>query len=88
MSSPQDRFAGEPAPGTRDTGADVPSGGEDRPSGEYQGDESVPSMGDAENPEVDTTFTNEPPQDADPAVPPYEGRTSGAPSEGRHRADP
>lgn len=63
MSSPQDRFAGEPAPGTRDTGANEPSGGEDRPSGSYQGDESVPTLGDAEDLGVDTRFTNEPPRD-------------------------
>ena len=86
MSSPQDRFAGEPAPGTRDTGFDEPSGGEDRPSGEYTGDESVPTLSDPENPVLDTRFTTEPPRDVKPAVPPYEGRTSGASDGGRHRA--
>lgn len=84
MTSPQDRFAGEPAPGARDTGSDDPSGGEDRPSGSYQGDESVPRLSEGDAAEVDTRFTNEPPHDAEPAVPPYEGRTSG----GRHRAEP
>ena len=78
---PQERFAGEPAPGSRDTGSDVPSGGVDRPSGTVDGDESVPSHGDAsENPGFDTKFTNEPPHDVDPAVPPYEGRKTHAES--------
>jgi hypothetical protein len=82
MSSPQDRFAGDPPPGTRDTGSDKPSGGEDRPSGAYQGDESVPTLSDpTEEPAFDTRFTNEPPRDVDPAVPPYEGRkTEGQPT--------
>jgi hypothetical protein len=74
MSSPQDRFAGDPAPGTRDTGSDKPSGGEDRPSGSYQGDDSVPQMSDPENPGIDTGFTKEPPRDVEPEMPPYEGR--------------
>ena len=75
MNSPQDRFAGEPAPGTRDTGSDVPSGGEDRPSGTLKGDESVPAHGDGSD--FDTRFTNEPPREAEAEVPPYEGRTKG-----------
>jgi hypothetical protein len=87
MSSPQDRFAGEPAPGTRDTGSDEPSGGEDRPSGTYRGDESVPQLGDDGDPGIDTRFTNEPPRDVKPAVPPYEGRQSQASTGGRHRAE-
>jgi hypothetical protein len=78
---PQDRFAGEPAPGTRDTGSDVPSGGEDRPSGTVEGDESVPSHGDASgDPGFNTKFTNEPPRDVEPAIPPYEGRQTEAKS--------
>jgi hypothetical protein len=81
MSSPQDRFAGEPAPGTRDTGSDKPSGGEDRPSGGYEGDDSVPQMSDPENPDIDTRFTNEPPHDVEPEIPPYEDRSTG----GKHR---
>ncbi len=72
---PQDRFAGEPAPGSRDTGSDAPSGGEDRPSGTYEGDESVPAHGDESD--FDTRMTNEPPRDVDPEVPPYEGRANG-----------
>lgn len=81
MNSPQDRFAGEPAPGTRDTGSDKPSGGEDRPSGSYQGDESVPSHGDeSKDPGFNTNFTNEPPRDVEPAIPPYEGRKTEADS--------
>jgi hypothetical protein len=82
MSSPQDpqeRFAGEPPPGTRDTGSDVPSGGEDRPSGTYEGDESVPAHGGGE-PQFNTRFTNEPPRDVEPAIPPYEGRKTQADS--------
>ena len=81
MSSPQDpqeRFAGEPPPGSRDTGADVPSAGEDRPSGTYEGDESVPAHGDEAD--FDTRFTNEPPRDVESAVPPYEGRKTEADS--------
>lgn len=87
MNSPQDRFAGEPAPGTRDTGSDKPSGGEDRPSGSYQGDESVPEHGDEA--EFGTAFTNEPPRDVEPAVPPYEGRKTeaGSGSSGTGGAD-
>ena len=78
MSSPQDRFAGEPAPGTRDTGSDKPSGGEDRPSGALKGDESVPGYGEEGSEDFDTTMTNEPPRDVEPAVPPYEGRKTQA----------
>lgn len=77
---PQDRFAGDPAPGARDTGSDVPSGGEDRPSGTYQGDESVPAHGGGDAAGFDTSFTNEPPRDVEPAIPPYEGRQTEAKS--------
>src|SRR6476619_6695242 len=90
---PQDRFAGDPAPGTRDTGSDVPSGGEDRPSGTYQGDESVPAHGGGDAAEFGTSFTNEPPRDVEPAIPPYEGRQTEAKSGshttsgGAHRAE-
>jgi hypothetical protein len=76
---PQERFAGDPPPGTRDTGSDVPSGGEDRPSGTYEGDESVPAYGGGEA-DFNTKFTNEPPRDVKPAVPPYEGRQTEAKS--------
>jgi hypothetical protein len=78
MSSPQDRFAGEPAPGTRDTGSDQPSGGEDRPSGTYQGDESVPTYGEGGDPGFGTEFTTEPPNAVEPEIPPYEGRKTRA----------
>jgi hypothetical protein len=81
---PQERFAGEPAPGSRDTGSDVPSGGEDRPSGTYEGDESVPTYGEGDDPGFNTKFTNEPPRDVKPAVPPYDGRKTEADSD----ADP
>ena len=80
MNSPQDRFAGEPAPGTRDTGSDKPSGGEDRPSGAYKGDESVPTHGAEDDPGFETKFTNQPPGDVEPAIPPYEGRKTEADS--------
>jgi hypothetical protein len=81
MSSPQDRFAGEPPPGTRDTGSDKPSGGEDRPSGAVEGAENVPSHGDSgEDPGFNTKFTTEPPRDVASAVPPYEGRQTEAKS--------
>jgi hypothetical protein len=61
--------------GKRGTGSDEPSGGPaDRPSGEYQGDESVPGYGEPGKADFETAFTNEPPRDAEPAVPPYEGR--------------
>ncbi len=86
MSSPQDRFAGDPAPGTRGAGSDEPSGGEGRPSDAYQGDESVPVMSGPDEQGFDTRFTNEPPRDVAPAVPPYEGRQTEAQSGGKHRA--
>jgi len=61
----------------------VPSGGEDRPSGAVEGDESVPSHGNSsEDPGFNTKFTNEPPHDVEPAVPPYEGRQTEAKSGG------
>jgi len=67
--------------GSRGTGSDEPSGGSsDRPSGTYKGDESVPAY-DNGKPDFETGFTNEPPQDVEPATPPYEGRkTAGDPS--------
>jgi hypothetical protein len=68
--------------GKRGTGSDEPSGGDsDRPSGTYKGDESVPAHSDGGKPDFGTGFTNEPPRDVEPEVPPYEGRkTSGDPS--------
>ena len=84
MSTPSEHVAEEPqeergAPGSRDTGADRPSAGPaDRPSGTYEGDESVPTYGDEEKPEFDTRMTEQPPKDAEPAVPPYEGRKEAA----------
>jgi hypothetical protein len=72
---------------SRDTGEDVPATGADRPSGEYQGDESVPTLSDPDNP-FKTEFTNEPPNDVKPAVPPYEGRqTSAKPDSGADGGD-
>ncbi len=84
MTTPGENVSEEPqeergAPGSRDTGSDQPSSGPaDRPSGEYQGDESVPSHGDGGKPDFETGTTNEPPRDVKPAVPPYEGRKEAA----------
>ncbi|MGE2718609.1 hypothetical protein [Mycolicibacterium celeriflavum] len=69
--------------GKRGTGSDQPSGGPaDRPSGTYQGDESVPEYDDGGKPDFETGFTNEPPKDVKPEVPPYEGRQASAKPEG------
>jgi hypothetical protein len=84
MSTSGDHVSEEPqeergAPGSRDTGSDLPSGGPaDRPSGTYKGDESVPAYDDGGKPDFETGFTNRPPGDTKPAVPPYEGRKEGA----------
>jgi hypothetical protein len=85
MTTPGENVREEPqeergAPGSRDTGSDQPSGGPtDRPSGTYEGDESVPEHGaEGGKPEFQTGTTNEPPGDAKPAVPPYEGRKESA----------
>ncbi len=85
MTTPDDHTSEEPqeergAPGSRDTGSDKPSGGPtDRPSGTYGGDESVPDHSDeGGKPDFQTGTTNEPPDDAKPAVPPYEGRKEAA----------
>lgn len=78
MTEPEER-------GKRGTGSDQPSGGPaDRPSGTYKGDESVPEYDEGGKPDFETGFTNEPPKDVKPAVPPYEGRqTSAKPAGGR-----
>ncbi|OBB74333.1 hypothetical protein [Mycobacterium sp. 852014-52144_SCH5372336] len=69
--------------GQRGTGSDEPSGGPvDRPSGTYQGDESVPEHDDGGKPDFETGFTNEPPKDVEPEVPPYAGRQTSAKPEG------
>jgi hypothetical protein len=85
MTTPGDHTSEEPqeergTPGSRDTGSDKPSGGPtDRPSGTYEGDESVPDHGDeGGKPDFQTGTTNEPPGDAKPAAPPYEGRKEAA----------
>ena len=67
--------------GSRDTGSDLPSGGSaDRPSGTYEGDESVPQHGEPGQPDFETGFTTEKPRDVQPAIPPYEGRKTVADS--------
>ncbi|BBY43095.1 hypothetical protein [Mycolicibacterium celeriflavum] len=72
MTKPEER-------GSRGTGSDEPSGGPaDRPSGTYEGDESVPSYDDGGKPDFETGFTNEPPGDVESELPPYEGRQTSA----------
>ena len=67
--------------GSRGTGSDLPSGGPaDRPSGTYEGDESVPDHSKGEKLDFETGFTNEPPKNVEPEVPPYEGRKTSADS--------
>jgi hypothetical protein len=74
MTKPEER-------GSRDTGSDLPSGGPaDRPSGAYQGDESVPQHGEGEKPDFETGFTTDKPRDVEPELPPYEGRKESADS--------
>jgi hypothetical protein len=88
MSNSDDHLNEEPqeergAPGSRDTGADEPSGGPvDRPSDTYAGDETVPTYGGADMPEGATEFTSRPPNDVKAAAPPYEGRQTVAKPEG------
>nr|WP_131721702.1 hypothetical protein [Mycolicibacterium komanii]CRL67647.1 hypothetical protein CPGR_00705 [Mycolicibacterium komanii] len=75
MTEPEER-------GKRGTGSDQASGGPaDRPSDTYRGDESVPAHDDG-NPDFQTGFTDEPPKDVKPEVPPYEGRQTSAEAEG------
>ena len=58
--------------GSRDTGSDRPSGGPaDRPSGTYEGDESVPEHGKGEELGFEAGFTTEKPRDVEPEIPPY-----------------
>lgn len=91
MSTPGEHLSEEPqyergAPGSRDTGADEPSGGPaDRPSGTYRGDESVPAYG--ESGPTGSAKTEAPPSDVKPAVPPYEGRQTTAKPEGGQGGD-
>lgn len=67
------------APGSRDTGSDVPGGGTtDRPAGTFDEEETTSAR--EHNPEHDhlgSTGTL-PPGDAQPVVPPYEGRRTHA----------
>ncbi len=74
MTTPEEK-------GSRGTGSDEPSGGPaDRPSGTYKGDESVPAYDDGGKPDFETGFTNEPPKDVEPAIPPSDGRKESADS--------
>lgn len=69
--------------GSRDTGADEPSGGPvDRPDGAIEGAESVPSMGDGGGAIAYGGPGTLPPRDTDPVLPPYEGRQTHAKPEG------
>lgn len=63
------------AKGTRDTGSDTPGGGSaDRPAGTID-EEEVTSTRDHNPTEENVGSTGTlPPEDAEPAVPPYEGR--------------
>ena len=64
--------------GSRDTGSDRPSGGPtDRPEGEVEGSEEVPSHGGSPEGQVGGPGTL-PPQDTGSALPPYEGRQTSA----------
>ena len=84
MSTPGEHLPEEPqeergAPGSRDTGADQPSGGPaDRPSGTYEGDESVPDVRRRGQPGIRHPNDERAPTDTEPAVPPYEGRKEAA----------
>jgi hypothetical protein len=65
-------------PGSRDTGADHPSGGPaDRAEGAVGNAEEVPSHGGGEDGPYGGPGTR-PPGDAESAVPPYEGRQTAA----------
>lgn len=90
MNASNDRSSEDPqeergAPGSRDTGSDEPSGGPtNRPSGTYRGDETVPAHDESGAPsDTGSSKTEMPPSDAEPAVPPYEGRqTTAKPDDG------
>ena len=63
--------------GSRDTGSDKPSGGPaDRPEGAVE-DEAVPSHSGSEEGTLGGPGTR-PPEDTGAALPPYEGRQTGA----------
>ena len=65
-------------PGSRDTGSDEPSDGSaDRPSGAYEGDESVPTYGGEGGGPFGRTGEL-PRQDVKPVIPPYEDRKTQA----------
>ena len=61
------------APGLRDTGAHGSAGGTERPSGSYQGDESVPTHGGTGEGGFDMSG-EVPPQGREHVLPPYEDR--------------
>ncbi|PPJ25483.1 hypothetical protein C5E45_25700 [Nocardia nova] len=67
------------AKGSRDTGSNTPGGGStDRPAGTFD-QEEVTSARDQNQSGGDVATTGTlPPGDAEPAVPPYEGRRTGA----------
>lgn len=64
-------------PGSRDTGADAVAGHPDRPAGDIGHEETTSAEG--TEPERTAEFTNETAgSDAEPEVPPYDGRASEA----------
>ena len=79
MSSPSEEpQEARGAPGSRDTGENQPSGGPaERPEGAIEGAEEVPSHGVTEE-EIPPPGGTMPPQDVEPALPPYEGRQTSA----------
>ncbi|MBV9088746.1 MAG: hypothetical protein JO044_02395 [Mycobacteriaceae bacterium] len=65
------------AQGSRDAESGPSGSVTDRPSATYEGDETVPAYGQQDASGFDSTGTT-PPQDTQPAVPPYEGRMTSA----------
>jgi hypothetical protein len=63
--------------GSRDTGSEPSGGPTDRPEGAVGGSEELPSHGGSEEGQYGGTGTL-PPQDTEPAAPPYEGRQTSA----------
>ncbi|SUA45651.1 Uncharacterised protein [Nocardia africana] len=67
------------AKGSRDTGANTPGGGSaDRPAGTFDHEEVVSARDQNQSEDDIATTGTLPPGDAEPAVPPYEGRRTSA----------
>lgn len=77
-STPDEQLSEEPqsdrgAPGSRDSGSDHPKGGQtDRSEGSFDEESVQSSTGSGDK--VYGGTGSEPPRDAEPAVPPYDGR--------------